>query len=77
MTPTQAIKAKCIDCCAGNKSEAKACTVTTCPIHQFLTEKFQRKNSKPKRIITQEERNVIAERLKIAREKNTKTKEDS
>lgn len=34
LTPIKAIRAKCIDCCAGDKKEVKLCESIECP--QFL-----------------------------------------
>lgn len=34
-SPTRAIRAKCIDCCAGNKREVRMCALTSCPLHPF------------------------------------------
>ena len=34
LTPIQAIREKCIDCCAGDKNEVRLCESITCP--QFL-----------------------------------------
>lgn len=35
MTPLQAIRAKCIDCSCGNRTEVRECPITTCPLYQF------------------------------------------
>lgn len=32
LTRGKAIKAKCLDCCCGQYTEVKKCTVTTCPL---------------------------------------------
>ena len=31
-SPIKAIRAKCVDCCGGNLSEARKCVVTGCPL---------------------------------------------
>jgi len=32
LTRSQAIRAKCLDCCCGQYTEVKKCTVTKCPL---------------------------------------------
>lgn len=32
LTPIKAIRAKCIDCCCGDKKEVRECSITDCPI---------------------------------------------
>lgn len=39
LTRAKAIKAKCIDCMGGNKSEVKKCTATKCPLFPYKTGK--------------------------------------
>lgn len=34
-TPIKAIRAKCIDCCAGQVSEVRKCPVEDCPLHPY------------------------------------------
>ncbi len=34
-TPIKAIRAKCIDCCAGSKNEVKLCTCTDCSLYPY------------------------------------------
>lgn len=35
MTPVQAIRAKCIDCSAGERGEVKNCTMKDCPLYPY------------------------------------------
>jgi hypothetical protein len=35
LTPVKAIKAKCLDCCCGNKNEVKLCVVEKCPLYLY------------------------------------------
>lgn len=37
LTPIKAIRAKCIDCCAGDKLEPKRCTAVKCPLYPYRT----------------------------------------
>lgn len=35
LTPIKAIRAKCLDCCCGQKKEVKLCPSTNCPIYPY------------------------------------------
>ena len=35
LTPIKAIRAKCLDCCCGQKKEVKLCPSTSCPIYPY------------------------------------------
>lgn len=35
LSPRQAIKAKCLECCGFDRAEAAACTVWRCPLHAY------------------------------------------
>lgn len=35
MTRGQAIRAKCLDCCAGQTVEVRLCTASDCPLYRF------------------------------------------
>lgn len=66
MTPLQAIKEKCLDCCAGQKDEVRACTAKDCPLYLFRLGKNM--SVSRKRNYTEEQKKEIGERLKKARE---------
>ncbi len=34
-TPLKAIRAKCIDCCCGQRAEVRRCQLTACPLWPF------------------------------------------
>lgn len=34
-TPMRAIRAKCLNCCAGSVREIRLCPVTGCPLHPY------------------------------------------
>lgn len=34
-TPIKAIRAKCIDCCCGQRQEVRECSVTKCPLWEY------------------------------------------
>jgi len=64
MNPLKVIRAKCIDCCGGVKSEVDACTATRCPLHPY------RMGTNPNRKVrtyTDQQRAEMAERLAKAR----------
>lgn len=63
MTPMKAIRAKCLDCCAGQYSEVKMCPCTTCPLYDFRLGKNP--NRKP-RNLTEEQREALRERARKA-----------
>ena len=44
-TPLKALRAKCIDCSGGSRSEVKHCPVTDCPLYPFRT-RFWRSTSR-------------------------------
>ena len=35
LTPMKAIRAKCLDCCAGSSNEVRLCSIETCPLHPY------------------------------------------
>ena len=35
MTPMKAIRAKCLDCCAGQVAEIRHCELENCPLHPY------------------------------------------
>jgi hypothetical protein len=66
MTPIQAIRAKCLDCCCDQANEVKLCTAIRCPLWPFRLGKNP--NIKP-REYTEEQREAMRQRLKKAMEK--------
>ena len=64
--PTKAIRAKCLDCCCGQASEVKKCPAEHCPLYPF---RFGKNPFRQKRELTDEQRQIAAERLKAARER--------
>lgn len=63
-TPMKAIRAKCIDCCAGSRSEVEKCGAVNCPLYLYRMGKSP--NRKPRQL-TEEQRKVVAERFAKAR----------
>lgn len=35
LTPIKAIRAKCLDCCAGQVAEVRECAMKTCALHPY------------------------------------------
>ena len=35
LTPIKSIRAKCLDCCCGQKQEVKLCMSKDCPLHPY------------------------------------------
>ena len=49
LTRAQAIRLKCIDCCAGQKPEVRLCHIKECPLWRFRMGKEERdENFKPR-----------------------------
>lgn len=63
-SPLKAIRAKCMDCCCEQRGEVKLCSVEDCPLHPF---RFGKNPFRTKRVHTEEQRKVLAERLAKAR----------
>lgn len=68
-TPLSAIKAFCIDCLGGQPKLVKGCTSKNCPLWLYRTGH----NTNSKRTMTEEQRQMAAERLKKAREAKNST----
>lgn len=67
-SPVKAIRARCLDCCAGSANEVKLCPVTDCPLYAF---RFG-KNPYIKRTMTEEQKRASTERLNAFRKAQTK-----
>lgn len=64
-SPIKAIRAKCLDCCCDSSNEVRMCTITDCPLYPF---RFGKNPYRTKREYTEEQRAVMVERLRKARE---------
>lgn len=64
-SPIKAIRAKCLDCCCGQINEVKSCSAIDCPLYYF---RFGKNPFRTKRVLTDEQREAAAERLRKARE---------
>ena len=68
-TPLSAIKTFCVDCLGGQPKLVKGCTSKNCPLYPYRTGH----NTNSKRTMTEEQRQMAAERLKKAREAKNPT----
>lgn len=64
-TPLKAMRAKCLDCCCGSANEVKLCTIPGCPLYPY---RFGRNPSRRPRKLTEEQKAIVANRLKKGRE---------
>ena len=62
--PVKAIRAFCMECSNGQPSEIKDCPVTKCPLYPF---RLGKNPYRQRREMTEEEKQVLADRLKEAR----------
>lgn len=62
--PVKAIRAKCLDCCCGSTAEVAWCSVIGCALHPF---RFGKNPYRQRREMTEEERQVLRDRLREAR----------
>jgi hypothetical protein len=65
--PVKAIRAKCLECSCGSTAEIKDCPVTECALYPF---RMGKNPYRQRREMTEEQKQVLADRLKEAR-KNT------
>ena len=71
--PVKAIRAFCLECSNGATSEIKECPVTKCPLYPF---RLGRNPYRQRREMTEEEKQVLADRLKEARKNLAISKEE-
>ena len=72
--PMKAIRAKCIDCCAGNMAEVKICHITACDLHPY---RMGKNPFRTKRVLTDEQKAQMAERLANSRATKQETANES
>lgn len=71
--PAKAIRAKCLDCCCDQVNEVKLCPVEDCPLWPF---RFG-KNPYRTRVLTPEQKEAAAQRLKQARLSKNRSQENN
>ena len=64
-SPLKAIRAKCMDCTAGSRTEIQNCPIQNCPLHPF---RFGKNPFRQKREMSEEQKQKMSEILKRARE---------
>lgn len=69
MSPLDALRLRCIDCCAGSKHEVRLCVSTNCPSWPFRLGTSPWRDP-PK--LSEEQREASRERLRVAREARQK-----
>lgn len=69
-TPIKAIRLKCLDCCAGSSHEVKLCPIQDCSLYHYRLGKNPNRKG---RELTEEQKEVMRERLKKAREQKQYT----
>jgi hypothetical protein len=62
--PLKAIRAFCLECSCGQTSEVKECPVFKCPLYPF---RMGKNPFRQRREISEEEKRVLADRLREAR----------
>lgn len=63
--PVKAIRAKCLDCCCGSSNEVELCTCADCALYPF---RFGKNPYREKREFTDEQKALMRERMRVARE---------
>lgn len=66
VSPMKAIRLKCLECCAGSSNEVRGCHMDDCPLWPY---RFGRNLDRPKRVLSEEQRQELRERLEKARQK--------
>ena len=64
--PVKAIRAKCLECSNDSTIEVKECNIKNCALYPF---RFGKNPYRTKRVLTEDQKKTMAERLKKAREK--------
>lgn len=62
--PVKAIRAFCLECSGDSPSEVKSCPRSECPLYPF---RFGKNPYRQRREMTEEEKRVLADRLREAR----------
>lgn len=57
MTPMEAIREKCLDCCCGSVKAVRLCAVESCPLYAFRSGKNPNRR---KTVLTESERAELA-----------------
>jgi len=68
LTPIKAIRQKCLECSNWSFSEIEQCPISDCALYPF---RFGKVPGRKKRILSDEQRKIVAERFRKARENAT------
>ena len=71
--PVKAIREFCLGCSGDSPNEVKLCTVTSCPLYDF---RFGKNPHRQRREMTEEQKRVLADRLREARKSHSSTVEN-
>ena len=71
--PTKAIRAFCLECCGNSSNEVKLCPRTICPLYSF---RFGKNPHRKRRELTEEERQVLRDRLNKVRNSPSNSAEE-
>jgi hypothetical protein len=71
MSPGKAIRLRCLDCSGGSAKEVQLCWAKGCPLYPF---RLGKNPYRQPRVLTDEQRQVAAERLAKAREASAAAK---
>ena len=66
------IRANCVQCCAGSETEVRRCRMVECDMFPYR----MGTNAFSKREYTQEQRDALAERFRLARERGETVEDD-
>lgn len=70
--PVKAIRAFCLECSCGQTSEVKACPMYRCPLYPF---RMGKNPYRQRREMSEEEKRVLADRLRESRKSVANTAE--
>lgn len=65
--PVKAIRQYCLNCGDGTPTEVRVCPMTECPLYPF---RMGKNPYRKQRILTEEQKEVMAARLAVARKTN-------
>lgn len=70
LSALKAIRAKCLDCSGGRATEVRLCPIKDCAVYPY---RFGQNPNRTPRVLTEEQKAKLVERLQRAREKRLLT----
>lgn len=64
LTPTKAIRAKCLDCCCGQQAEVRLCQILTCPLWRYRMGREERDELYVRKPISEKQR-MAMEKMRV------------